>query len=136
MCVMDLHSSWCAPMQVAEAAVIAIPDKKWTERPLLVCVKAEGEKCTKDDMLNFLKPRMSKWWLPGERLQHRLRLLLGPVKLHHLRMPLTPQHLPSLSSSAAEKVVFVKEIPHTATGKISKLQLRKQYQNADGNSKL
>eukprot|EP00891_Asterochloris_glomerata_P006068 jgi/Astpho2/6068/fgenesh1_pg.00084_%23_57_t len=85
--------------KVAEAAVIAIPDKKWTERPLLVCVKAEGQKCTKDDMLDFLKPRMSKWWLP-------------------------------------EKVVFVKEIPHTATGKISKLQLRKQFQKAGGNSKL
>ena len=70
--------------------MIAVPDKKWTERPLLVCVKAEGEKCTKDDMLNFLKPRMSKWWLPGELLQLYHRLLFEPVRTHHLRMPLTP----------------------------------------------
>ena len=65
---MQLHLTFC-PMQVAEAAVIAIPDQKWTERPLLVCVSAEGQKCTKDDILGFLKPRMSKWWLPGELLQ-------------------------------------------------------------------
>ena len=129
-------SRFVPPMQVAEAAVIAVPDKKWTERPLLVCVKAEGEKCTKDDMLNFLKPRMSKWWLPGELLQLCHRHLLQPVRTPHLLVPLTPEHLPILSSSAAEKVVFVKEIPHTATGKISKLQLRKQYQTADGKSKL
>ena len=90
MCVVHLHRSQCIPVQVAEAAVIAIPDKKWTERPLLVCVKAEGEQCTKDDMLNFLKPRMSKWWLPGELLQHRPRLLLGRVRTQRLWTPLTP----------------------------------------------
>ena len=67
--------------------MIAVPDKKWTERPLLVCVKAEGEKCTKDDMISFLKPRMSKWWLPGELLQLSHRLLLEPVRTHHLCTP-------------------------------------------------
>ena len=133
MSVIHLHKARYGPMQVAEAAVIAIPDKKWTERPLLVCVKAEGEKCTKDDMLDFLKPRMSKWWLPGELLQLRHSFMLGLLSTHHLRTPLAP---PILSTSAAEKIVFVKEIPHSATGKISKLQLRKQFQNAAGNSKL
>ena len=73
-----------SPMQVAEAAVIAIPDKKWTERPLLVCVKAEGQNCTKDDILKFLKPRMSKWWLPGEQLQlcHSFCLCRSDTQLH------------------------------------------------------
>jgi len=42
-------------MQVLEAAVIAIPHPKWTERPLLVVVSAEGSKLTKEDMLNFLQ---------------------------------------------------------------------------------
>ena len=41
--------------QVLEAAVIAIPHPKWTERPLLVVVAAEGSKVTKEDMLNFLQ---------------------------------------------------------------------------------
>ena len=41
--------------QVLEAAVIAIPHPKWTERPLLVVVAAEGSKLTKEDMLNFLQ---------------------------------------------------------------------------------
>jgi acyl-CoA synthetase (AMP-forming)/AMP-acid ligase II len=42
-------------IQVLEAAVIAIPHPKWTERPLLVVVSAEGSKLTKEDMLNFLQ---------------------------------------------------------------------------------
>ena len=42
------------PLQVAEAAVIAAPHPKWTERPLLVVVRAEGSQLTKDQMLQFL----------------------------------------------------------------------------------
>ena len=41
--------------QVLEAAVIAIPHPKWTERPLLVVVSAEGSNLTKEDMLKFLQ---------------------------------------------------------------------------------
>lgn len=41
-------------MQVAEAAVIAAPHPKWTERPLLIVVRAEGSQLTKDQMLQFL----------------------------------------------------------------------------------
>ena len=38
-----------------EAAVIAIPHPKWTERPLLIVVAAPSSNLTKEDMLNFLK---------------------------------------------------------------------------------
>ena len=42
-------------MQVLEAAVIAIPHPKWTERPLLVVVSAPGSNLTKEDVLSFLQ---------------------------------------------------------------------------------
>lgn len=42
-------------MQVQEAAVIGIPHPKWTERPLLVVVKAAGSSVCRDDILDFLK---------------------------------------------------------------------------------
>jgi len=49
---------------VAEAAVIAIPDEKWAERPLAVVVLREGETATPDDLRSFLEPNFAKWWLP------------------------------------------------------------------------
>lgn len=78
--------------QVAEAAVIGIPDPKWTERPLLIVVPKSGQSPSKDDILRHLQGRIARWWMPDD-------------------------------------VAFVKEIPHTATGKISKLTLRRMFQD-------
>ena len=49
---------------VAEAAVIAVPDEKWSERPLAVVVLREGEEATPDELREFLAPSFAKWWLP------------------------------------------------------------------------
>ena len=75
---------------VAEAAVIGVPHPKWTERPLLIVIRAEGQDPTKEEILSWFDGKIAKWWLPDD-------------------------------------VVFVDEIPHTATGKIKKIDLRKQF---------
>ena len=49
---------------VAEAAVIAVPDEKWSERPLAVVVLKEGEEPTPEELREFLAPDFAKWWLP------------------------------------------------------------------------
>ena len=49
---------------VAEAAVIAIPDEKWQERPLGVIVLREGQAATPDELRDFLSTQFAKWWLP------------------------------------------------------------------------
>jgi fatty-acyl-CoA synthase len=49
---------------IAEAAVIAVPDEKWAERPLAVVVLKEGETATPDDLRAYLEPSFAKWWLP------------------------------------------------------------------------
>ena len=49
---------------IAEAAVIAIPDPKWDERPLGVVVLKEGQSATADQLREFLAPDFAKWWLP------------------------------------------------------------------------
>ena len=74
---------------VAEAAVIGVAHPKWTERPVLVVVKAAGEEISRDEMLAYFDGKVATWWVPND-------------------------------------VVFVDELPHTATGKISKIELRKQ----------
>jgi fatty-acyl-CoA synthase len=49
---------------VAEAAVIAVPDAKWDERPLAAVVLKEGESAGPDELREFLAPSFAKWWLP------------------------------------------------------------------------
>jgi fatty-acyl-CoA synthase len=49
---------------VAEAAVIAVPDEKWSERPLAVVVLREGEEASPEELREFLAPSFAKWWLP------------------------------------------------------------------------
>jgi fatty-acyl-CoA synthase len=49
---------------VAEAAVIAIADEKWGERPLAVVVAKEGASVTADELREHLAPQFAKWWLP------------------------------------------------------------------------
>jgi fatty-acyl-CoA synthase len=49
---------------VAEAAVIAVPDEKWSERPLAVVVLREGTTVSPDELREHLAPGFAKWWLP------------------------------------------------------------------------
>jgi fatty-acyl-CoA synthase len=86
----DLENVAMGHPAVAEAAVIAVPHPKWTERPLLVLVPRPDHTATREEVLEFLRARVPKWWLPDD-------------------------------------VVFVSEIPHTATGKMLKTELRKQF---------
>ena len=75
---------------IAEAAVIGIAHPKWDERPLLICVKAEGAEVTAESVLDIFDGKVADWWIPNE-------------------------------------VAFVDELPHTATGKLLKTELRKQF---------
>jgi 3-(methylthio)propionyl---CoA ligase len=77
---------------IAESAVIAIPHPTWGERPLLVVVRKKGASVTRGELLDFLRDKVAKWWLPDD-------------------------------------VVFVDSLPHTATGKLLKRQLREDFRN-------
>jgi len=60
----ELENALMAHPAVAEAAVIAIPDAKWDERPLAAVVLREGKRATADELREFLAPNFAKWWLP------------------------------------------------------------------------
>ncbi len=60
----ELENALMAHPAVAEAAVIAIPDEKWAERPLAAIVLKEGATATADELREFLAPNFAKWWLP------------------------------------------------------------------------
>jgi len=86
----ELENTVMGHPAVAEAAVIGVAHPKWTERPLLVVVKAEGQDVSKEELLAFYDGKVATWWIPND-------------------------------------VEFIDELPHTATGKIKKIELRKQF---------
>ncbi len=57
-----------ADERVAEAAVIAVPDEKWGERPMACIVPEDGADLDDDDVKEFLSERVAKWWIP-ERIE-------------------------------------------------------------------
>jgi fatty-acyl-CoA synthase len=60
----ELEQALMAHDSVAEAAVIARPDEKWSERPLACVVLCEGASATPDDLRAHLSERVVKWWIP------------------------------------------------------------------------
>jgi fatty-acyl-CoA synthase len=60
----ELENEIMAHPKVAEAAVIAIPHEKWVERPLACVVVKPGETLTAEEVIEHLRPRVAKWWIP------------------------------------------------------------------------
>ena len=88
----ELENTIMAHPAVAEAAVIGVAHPKWTERPLLVVVRKEGQDIAAEELLGFYEGKVASWWIPSD-------------------------------------VEFVDELPHTATGKVKKIELRKQFKD-------
>jgi fatty-acyl-CoA synthase len=61
----DLENALMAHEDVLEAAVIAIPDEKWIERPLAVIVTVPGaDQLTSEELREHLATRFTKFWIP------------------------------------------------------------------------
>ncbi len=60
----ELENEVMSHPAVAEAAVIAVPDDRWSERPLVVVVAEEDADLTPEVLAEYLSDRVSKWWLP------------------------------------------------------------------------
>jgi fatty-acyl-CoA synthase len=62
----ELENALMSHPDVMEAAVIAKPDERWTERPLACVVCREGSSPTPEGLRAHLEPLVAKWWLPDE----------------------------------------------------------------------
>ena len=60
----DLENLLMAHPAVVEAAVIAVPDERWGERPLAVVVLREGEQAGADALRDHLAKQYAKWQVP------------------------------------------------------------------------
>jgi fatty-acyl-CoA synthase len=60
----ELENEIMAHPAVVEAAVVAVPDERWDERPLACVVLESGTSATASELCAFLAERVAKWWLP------------------------------------------------------------------------
>jgi 3-(methylthio)propionyl---CoA ligase len=62
----DLENAVMAHPDVAEAAVIAVPHPRWSERPLLVVTPRPGKRPPREALLALLAERFPRWMLPDD----------------------------------------------------------------------
>jgi acyl-CoA synthetase (AMP-forming)/AMP-acid ligase II len=62
----ELENEVMAHSGVIEAAVIAMPDERWDERPLCCVVVAEGASVDAQALREHLQGRVAKWWVPDD----------------------------------------------------------------------
>ena len=62
----ELENALMEHPDVVEAAVVAKPDARWSERPLACVTVRPGAHPSPQDLRDFLAERMPKWWLPDE----------------------------------------------------------------------
>ncbi|MFE2918181.1 long-chain fatty acid--CoA ligase [Kitasatospora indigofera] len=60
----ELENALMAHPEVAEAAVVAVPDEKWGERPLATVVLRPGAVAGLPELRAFLAERVASWQLP------------------------------------------------------------------------
>ncbi|WP_377810169.1 long-chain-fatty-acid--CoA ligase [Azospirillum sp. A29] len=64
----DLESIAMAHPAVQEAAVVAHPDERWSERPLLVVVRRPGSTLTEREILAHYQGKVARWWIPDHAI--------------------------------------------------------------------
>ncbi|UTI62357.1 long-chain fatty acid--CoA ligase [Paraconexibacter antarcticus] len=64
----ELENEIMGHPDVAEAAVIGVPDARWGERPLACVVAKDGATLDADAIRGYLDGRVAKWWIP-ERVE-------------------------------------------------------------------
>jgi fatty-acyl-CoA synthase len=60
----ELENTLMAHPAVFEAAVVAVPDERWDERPLACVVLRPDGDAKPDELRDFLADKVAKWWLP------------------------------------------------------------------------
>ncbi len=60
----DIENLAVGHPKVLQAAVVGVYHPKWEERPILVIKPVPGQNLTGAEILDFLKGKIAKWWMP------------------------------------------------------------------------
>jgi fatty-acyl-CoA synthase len=83
---------WINPAEIEEivgrhpdvdlAAVIARPDEKWGERPVLIVAPRQGRSIDAQELLNDLRGKVASWWIPDQVVQIEAMPLAATGKIN------------------------------------------------------
>ena len=62
----EIENELMSHPKIKEAAVVGVPHPKWSERPLACVVLNPGETMSKDEVLDYIRPRLAKWQVPDD----------------------------------------------------------------------
>ncbi len=62
----EIENELMAHPKIKEAAVIGVTHVRWSERPLACIVLQPGEEMTKDEVLEYIAPKLAKWQIPDD----------------------------------------------------------------------
>src|SRR5829696_5882344 len=98
----ELENHLMAHPAVAEAAVIGVPHPRWQERPLAAVVLRPDATASKDELIEFLRPRVAKWWLPDDVvfIDEVPKTSVGKFSKKDLRSRFADYQLPTIDNSA------------------------------------
>jgi fatty-acyl-CoA synthase len=98
----DVENALMGHPAVKEAAVVAVPHQKWSERPVACVVLKEGAKASDEELRAWLEPRFAKFWLPDAFvfLQQIPRTATGKFLKAALREQLRDFRLPQTDKAS------------------------------------
>jgi fatty-acyl-CoA synthase len=103
----ELENAIMAHPKIMEAAVIGLAHPKWDERPVAFAVpKAEFKgKVTQEEVIDFLKDKVAKWWLPDEVrfIDEVPKTSVGKFDKKVLRTGAEPIHVADTSKEEVKK---------------------------------
>ena len=85
----DLENIALSHPAVREAAVVAKPDERWGERPLLIVVLRDNTELRERDLLDYYTDKVARWCVPdavifAEELPHTATGKLRKTKIREL----------------------------------------------------
>jgi fatty-acyl-CoA synthase len=97
----ELENEIMSHPKIAEAAVIGLPHQRWVERPLACVVVKPGETLTAEEVIEYLRPRVAKWWLPDavEFIDEVPKTSVGKFSKRTLRDKFAGYTLPETSAA-------------------------------------
>jgi fatty-acyl-CoA synthase len=84
---LELEERLVSHPDVVEAAVVARPDAEWDERPVAYVVARAGAAPTAEELREFLRPHLAKWWVPDafELVDELPKTSVGKIDKRELR---------------------------------------------------
>ncbi len=101
----QLENAVMAHPDIVEAAVVAIPDEEWGERPCACVVRRDGSDLDADAVREFLSSRVAKWWVPDrvEFIDEVPKTSVGKFDKKVLRQRLADEAVAEPSRRAASR---------------------------------